>query len=82
LTKDLNEVSTVAANGHSVKLEAAEVGMEIKVINNQATHNLDLFPAVGGYINALAINTAISMNGNATALCTCVATGKWIVNVI
>ena len=82
LTKDINEVATVAVNGDSVKLEAAEVGMEIKVINNQASHNLDLFPAVGGYINALAINTAISMNGNATALCTCVATGKWIVNVI
>ena len=58
LTEEINNVTTVATAGDSVKLPAAVAGMHIYVKNSGATA-LDIFPATSDSIDALAVNLAI-----------------------
>lgn len=76
LTKDQNEVTTVAA-GSGVKLPASTAGNAIAVANAQATNALLVYPATGDAINALAANTALSLAAGKNAIFFCCAAGKW-----
>lgn len=58
LTEEINNVTTVATAGDSVKLPAAVAGMHIHVKNSGAAA-LDIFPATSDSIDALAVNLAI-----------------------
>lgn len=58
LTTDLNNVTVCATAGDSVKLPSAAAGLDI-FIKNTGAAALDIFPATGDSINALAVNLAI-----------------------
>jgi hypothetical protein len=58
LTAEINNVTTVATAGDSVKLPAAVAGKHIYIKNSGAAA-LDIFPASSDSIDALAINLAI-----------------------
>lgn len=58
LTEEINNVTTVATAGDSVKLPAAVAGKHIHIKNSGATA-LDIFPASADSIDALAVNLAI-----------------------
>ena len=58
LTAEINNVTTVATAGDSVKLPAAVTGKHIYIKNSGATA-LDIFPATSDSIDALAVNLAI-----------------------
>lgn len=58
LTAEINNVTTVATAGDSVKLPAAVAGKHVHVKNSGATA-LDIFPASSDSIDALAVNLAI-----------------------
>ena len=76
LTTDINEVSVCATNGDSVKLPAAVAGMEIITINHGAA-TLDIFPISGDFINEQAVNTAVSIAIDATAVAYCYIADYW-----
>lgn len=65
LTEETNNVTTVATAGDSVKLPAAEAGKHVYVKNSGATA-LDIFPATGDSIDALAVNLAIRIQPGST----------------
>lgn len=58
LTEEINNVTTCATAGDSVKLPAAVAGKHVWVKNSGATA-LDIFPASSDSINALAVNLAV-----------------------
>lgn len=51
LTSDINRVTVVGTNGDGVKLPTAVVGMEILIINDDASQTLRVWPATGQAIN-------------------------------
>lgn len=77
LTKAMNRVTTVAAGGDSVKLPAAVAGESVVVINAAAANAMDCFPASGEVINALVMDTALSIVANSSVMFNCVVTGTW-----
>jgi hypothetical protein len=77
LTKDINEVTTVAA-GTGVILFASAAGNRVHIANAGA-NALAVYPASGEAINALAANTAFSLPAGKNAIFFCAATGKWYV---
>jgi hypothetical protein len=66
LTKEFNDITTVATAGDSVKLPAAAAGLKITVKNSGAAA-LDIFPAASDSIDALAINLAVRIQPGSTA---------------
>lgn len=77
LSKDINRVTTVATAGDSVKLPAAVAGMEVIVINDGAS-SLDIFPATGESIDALAANAAYALSTSLKNVrFICGSTGLW-----
>lgn len=58
LTEEINNITTCATAGDSVKLPAAATGMRIVVKNSGATA-ADIFPATSDSIDALAVNLAV-----------------------
>lgn len=58
LTAEINNVTTCATAGDSVKLPAAVAGKKVVVKNSGATA-LDIFPASSDSIDALAVNLAV-----------------------
>lgn len=63
LTEEINNVTTVATAGDSVKLPAAVAGKHIWVKNSGAAA-LDIFPATSDSIDELAVNLAIRIYPN------------------
>ncbi len=76
LINKVNMVSTVATTGDSVKLPVAVPGAEIVVINASG-NDMDLFPSSGGYINALSVDTALSIPDGMTIVLYCALAGTW-----
>lgn len=76
LTAMINRVTTVATIGDSVKLPASAVGMTI-VVSNAGANPMDVFPATGDAINALAANTALRINNGTTVSFWCSVAGTW-----
>lgn len=58
LTNSLNVVTATAANPAGVTLPTPVAGQSIRVVN-RGTNPINLYPAVGGTIGALAINTPL-----------------------
>jgi hypothetical protein len=76
LVSDINEISVCATAADSVKLLGGVAGMEIMVVNRGAAA-MNLFPAVGDFINEGLVNVAVSIAIKATAICFCYAAGNW-----
>jgi len=66
LTAEINNVTTVATAGDSVKLPSAVTGLRVIVKNSGATA-LDIFPASSDSIDALAVNLAVRIQPGSTA---------------
>lgn len=65
LTVEINNISTVATAGDSVKLPAAVAGKHVYIKNSGATA-LDIFPASSDSIDALAVNLAVRIQPGAS----------------
>jgi hypothetical protein len=76
LTAMINRVTTVANLGDSVKLPASAAGL-VLVVSNAGANAMDVFPASGDAINALAANAAIRINANTTVSFYCSVAGTW-----
>lgn len=79
LTKSNNLVSVVATIADSVALPALSalmVGVEI-CVKNSAANSMNVFPASGQTINALAANTAVAVAGGAVARFVAASTTNW-----
>lgn len=76
LTTPLNRVTVCATIGDSVKLPAATAGA-FYVVANDGAAGLDIFPATGGIINALAANTAIRIASGSRVAFYCMVDGTW-----
>lgn len=77
LPSAINRVTTVGTGADSVKLPAARAGMRIVVINAAAANAMNVFPQTGEFINALAVNTALSVVANRTVMFVCAVNGTW-----
>ena len=73
----LNRFVTVATGGDSGLLPTAVAGMVITVANAHATNSMNLFPATGDKINALAVNGAYALAAGKTAQLVCIGPGTW-----
>jgi hypothetical protein len=76
LTSDYNVVTTTAANPSGVTLPAATVGRVVWVFN-RGTNPVNLYPASGATIDALAANAAISIPVNAWLELNASSTTQW-----
>jgi len=68
LTAENNRLAVVATAADSVvlpTLDLTRVGLKI-VVRNSGANSANVFPAVGQFINALAVNTALAVAANAT----------------
>lgn len=77
LPAKMNRVTTVATAADSVKLPSAVAGLTIVAVNAAAANAMNVFPATGDSINALAANTAISVAANKVMMFFCVSPGVW-----
>lgn len=77
LTTDCNRVVTVATAADSVKLPAAKSGMQISVKNAAAANSMNVFPATGEVINALAANAAYAVAATKVVVFICFVDGTW-----
>lgn len=76
LTNMITRVTTVATLGDSVTLPTSAVGL-VLVVSNAGANPMDVFPASGDAINALAINTAVRVNTQTTMTFYCTVVGTW-----
>jgi hypothetical protein len=81
LAKYLNEALTIGAGAtEAFTLPAATVGKVVVVLSNDAAGDAaKVFPAVGEFINAQAVNTVYSVPAGSRAHFVCLATGYWTV---
>jgi hypothetical protein len=79
ITKQTNQFTTVAA-GTGAVLPSPEQGEVIFVANGGASA-LNIYPAVGHSINALAANVALSLAVGKNAIIWAATTTKWYVNL-
>lgn len=79
ITKYYNQVDTiVAATADGVVLPATTLNRVIFIHNNDGTDPLDIFPATGDFIDALAVNTAITIATGVKVWLASHTEGKWI----
>jgi len=76
LTTDNNLVTTAAANPSGVTLPTATVGRCI-YITNAAANPVNVYPATGATIDALAANAAVSLPVGGTILFRAISTTAW-----
>jgi hypothetical protein len=77
LTSQFNEVTTVGTAGDAVTLPAAQPGLVVYVRNAAAVNSMDVFPALGDSINALADNLAFAMAAGVSAIFWCADDSTW-----
>lgn len=77
VTTSVTRVTTVAVAGDALTLPPATPGVDLVVINAAAANSMDVFPAVGDAINALAANAALAVAANKTVLLVCAVAGTW-----
>jgi hypothetical protein len=80
LSLGMNNVTTVATAGDSVKLPTAATGNVVRVKNSGATA-LDIFPNTSDSIDALAANLAVSLDPGGTAQFHAISVTVWESNV-
>lgn len=71
-----NRVTTVATAGDSVRLPVAVPGASV-VVFNRGAESMNVFPATGQSINALAVNTALAVAAGGGRRFICVVAGIW-----
>lgn len=76
LTTQINSLTTVAADGDSVKLPTSIAGMLIQV-SNLGVSFADVFPISGDLIDELSADEAISLPAGASIIFTCSVAGSW-----
>lgn len=76
ITTMLAQFTTVATAGDSAVLPVGITGMQITVVNTTAT-SMNVFPATGGTINALAANTALAVTNAAPTIFYCTGPNAW-----
>ena len=80
ITSRMARFSTCATLNDSSLLPAATAGLVVTVRNDGAA-GMNIFPQNNGdIINALAVNTAISLAAATTMIFRCYTTGKWVTN--
>ncbi len=67
LINGCNKILTVLTTGDSVKLPI-DVGGKTCIVQNLGSNTLNIFPYVGGSINSLSANTAISLLSGSRAI--------------
>jgi hypothetical protein len=77
LSNGINNVTTVATAGNSVKLPAATAGKVVTVINSTTTA-MQVFGTSPDTINSIATATGVSQLGKTVQYYTCVVAGNWI----
>jgi hypothetical protein len=80
VTGPLIRVTIVASAGDSITLPNATRGMEVAVANDAAVNSMNVFPAVGDSINALAANAAFAMvvsGASGPTIFFCFSNGVW-----
>lgn len=78
----INTVPTVAANGDSVLLPPSVVGLQVKVINTNATNYMNVFPSGTETINLGSASAAVPQLPESTIVYTCTTLGNWITSII
>lgn len=74
----INRFTTVASAGDSAVLPLSQPGMTVVVINDAAVNAMNIFPASGDKINALAVNAAFSLTVAAgPTIFYATAVGQW-----
>ena len=77
LTKQVNVVtSSTPGSAEGVSLPAATVGMQIIIINT-SPNAVKVYPANGGTIDSLALNTAFSLGSGARLLIVATSISQW-----
>lgn len=77
LISAVNNVSTVAAGETGVLLPVAVPGVRVLVRNSDATTTLNIYPASGAQINALAANTALTLAAGETIELFAISATQW-----
>jgi hypothetical protein len=80
LTKAINNVTTVAAAGDSVRLPASAAGQEITITNSGA-NSMQVYGAGTDTINGVATGTGVVQLPGQTVVYTCAVAGNWLANV-
>lgn len=79
IVNSINVVSTAVAGASDSFILPVPGGVgESLVIVNDDDGSIDVYPAVGGYINAAAQNAALVMTTGTSALFISVSTTRWI----
>jgi hypothetical protein len=76
ITKTNTRVTTVATAADSLTLPVAKAGGVYRVFNRGA-NSLDVYPATGEAINALAANTALAVAAAGQTAFYCMVDGTW-----
>lgn len=76
ITTQMARFTTVATIADSATLPAAVPGMSYTV-SNAAANSMNVFPATGEIINALAANAAFAVAGAKTCEFVCMKAGQW-----
>lgn len=76
ITSDYNIVTSAASNPSGITLPTATTGRRIVVVNKGA-NPINVYPALGASIDALAINTAISLSVNGVMEFNASSTTQW-----
>jgi hypothetical protein len=76
LTNDYNVITTAASNPSGVTLPTATIGRRIVIVNKGA-NAVNVYPATGGYIDALAVNTSIQIAINGVMEFNASTTSQW-----
>lgn len=77
ITSVINRFTTVGTAADSALLPSAAVGMQVTVVNAAAANSMNVFPATGEVINALAANTAFAVAAGKTCTFYCANAGQW-----
>lgn len=73
----MNKFSTVATGGDSAQLPRARQGRMRIVKNGAAANSMNVFPASGEVINALAADAAYAVAATKTVIFMCFTDGVW-----
>lgn len=80
LTSDYNIITTAANNPSGVTLPTATTGRRIIIVNKGA-NTVNVYPASGAAIDALATNASISLNTDAVMIFNAASTTLWYSSV-
>jgi len=81
LTSSVNNITTAAASGDSVRLPVSAVGMAVTVINSGA-NPIQVFGAGTDTVNGIATATGVSQLPGSTVTYRVAVVGNWLANLV